>query len=105
MSATEQSTLALAKANRIRLERAAIKRRLRAHAATLDDVIGDECVQGMTAYDLVSELVRQRGQPTARTVERILSTVPIGPPRLVRELTGRQTAALVAAVDERRSVV
>lgn len=87
-----QHEVALAKANEIRLARAAIKRRVKAGEVTVAGVLDEECVQSMPVLDLLMAQ-RRWGLERAR---RLVRALPAGEALAVGNLTQRQRAMLVS---------
>lgn len=91
-----QSMEALALANRIRLDRAALKRRIKAGEVGVAEIIlsPPECAQTMTA----AALLRAQDRWGHKRAARLLTPLHIGERRELRRLTTRQRSALVEAL-------
>lgn len=91
-----QSLDALALANRIRLDRAALKRRIKAGEVGVAAIIlsPPECARTMTA----AALLRAQDRWGHKRVMRLLTPLQIGERRELRRLTTRQRSALVEAL-------
>jgi hypothetical protein len=90
---------ALARANQVRLARAALKRAIARGELAVADVVDDVPAEAetMTVFDL---LASQRRWGDTRC-KRLLRTIPISETKAVGTLTDRQRDALVAALAER----
>lgn len=89
-----QHLQALARANRVRLARAELKRRVGQGAVTVTEVVLSPpwCAESMEVSDL---LTSQRRWGTTRC-RRLLATIPIPENKTLGTLTERQRNALVA---------
>lgn len=94
----EQHLRALARANEVRLARAALKRRIAAGDLCVAQVILDSPweAESMAVADLV-ESQRRWGRARCR---RVLATVPVSESKPVGSLTERQRHALAGALRE-----
>ena len=102
MTPAPQHLEALARANAVRLARAALKRAVaRGELAVADVVLDcpDEALT-MTVFDL---LASQRRWGDTRC-KRLLRTIPISETKTVGTLTDRQRDALVAALEARAAL-
>lgn len=89
---------ALALGNAIRVERAQLRRQVKAGAIRVDELLRDEippCLRSMLVEDLLSCIRRM----PHKTVHRFLYAVPIKPTRRCGELTDRQRLALARKVE------
>ena len=91
---TQQHMLALAQANRVRLARAALKRRVGAGEVHVADVILDPPseAEGMTITDLLTSQ-RRWGATRCR---KFLASLPLTETKTVGSMTERQRLALAA---------
>lgn len=89
---------ALARADQVRLGRAAIKREIHAGNVAIADALDVGCCQSMRLVDL---LMAQRGWGI-RKAEGLLSALQIGQARTVRDLTDRQRVLFVREVEARK---
>ena len=97
---TAQHMVALERANQIRLERAAIRRRLKAGELTIAEVLADRpgCIDSMRALELIRSLDRYGHKRAARLLQA--AEVPLT--RTVGRLTERQRQSIVATLAARR---
>lgn len=95
-----QHLVALERANAIRLERAAIKREIKAGGVRVSDLLRDgppACLDSLFVEGLL-RTIRRTGRVTA---QQMMLTVPIGLTVTVGKLTVRQRRALGDALDAR----
>lgn len=97
MSVEPQHMQALKLANASRLDRARLKRGMRAGAVCLSDVLVEPCVARMTVYDLLICQRRYGRQRVLAVLKQAGGVKPIGEQRLVGSLTERERRALVDA--------
>ncbi len=110
VSAPDQRTLALSKANRVRSQRARLLSEMRSlprpeSAAMLVDVLADppEFLLSMRVVDLVAG-VRRVGPVKARIMLASVGPAPVSPVRLVGDLTLRQRRELQMLVGGAKDV-
>ncbi len=96
-----QHLQALDRANVIRLERAAIKREIKAGGVRVSDLLRDGPPVCLDSF-LVESLLRTIRRLGPRAAQRIMHTVPIGSAATVGKLTARQRRALADALDASR---
>jgi|SRR5580704_10780170 hypothetical protein len=94
MTAREaQRSAALEEANRVRGERAAVKRRVFNQTMSIEEALALECVQRMTLLQLLSAQ-RRWGRLTAKYA---CTRLQVSPAKCVEELTDRQRLSVIAA--------
>jgi hypothetical protein len=99
MTPAPQHLEALARANEVRLARAALKRAIARGEVDVADVVCDvpDEAATMTVYDLLASQ-RRWGDTRCR---RLLRTIPISETKVVGTLTDRQRGALAEALRAR----
>ena len=97
--AAPQHLRALQQANRVRLARAALKRRVATQTVTVADVVL-ECPWEAESMELSDLLMSQRRWGRARC-RRVLLTLGLPENKQVGTLTDRQRRALASTLDER----
>lgn len=100
----EQTLEALQRANRVRLQRAGVKRALKAGKISLADALAHEATQTMTVWDLLCYLpvygpahTITRAEVTAR---KLVARCQATEFTLVKDLNARRTPLLLAAVED-----
>lgn len=105
MTRLEQQYAGLAKGTAVQVERARVKRAVRAGTVTLVEALDCECCQTMTIYDLVRvRFATSSGFGRRRTLGLLAAAgslgVPIPEHKQVGSLTDRQKQALIEACSE-----